>query len=188
MHRGLLLALLAGLLVGGELDPPLPGAGEAWHADPWTPVAGGVDEFLDNENPTGHGLGPFTTGGNTWEILVSMKPPHTATVAGPNTGEKRNVPLQFLHGRVIIGPVGPGGAVLSPEGGGHHWLLVRQGRVRLLTRTGQPLWIEDELAFDLRWFAVDLSALDAEGARRWAEAFWTEEGRRLEVASRPVGP
>lgn len=179
---GLLLLASVTALRAEVVVPPLPDPMAPWHADPWQ-ADGDADPLLTMSAAGETRIGPFISGGQPWSLRLTDR--RTAPRATSDAGIA--FPVQRFFRRIVIGPIGPGGTA-PPATGAHHWVLVRQGRARLLTREGEPMPIEHELAFDLRFDGIDLTGLDEETRRRWIDAFWDIESRRWEEAGHGKGP
>ncbi len=181
-----LALLLASLLTGATAAavaaelPVLPNAGDGWRSDPWSAGDGPGDPLLSRTGKGARRLGPFSTARGEWHLQTEA--PHDAAAFrlirnGEPTG---TVAVQRFHRRLVVGPIEEG----DGEDRRNYWVLLRQGRVRLVTQHGDPTFFADELEFDLAFDAIDLGSLNEAQLTAWVQSFWECEARIWEAAAR----
>jgi len=163
--------------------PAFPGeGGRDWNPDPFDPAGGEPDQLCTVLADARVRLGPFETAHlGRWSLLIDPGAGNRALLRIAGVEDEREVPLQRFFRRVVIGPV-PDGAGPDEEPF-HRWILVRQGRVRMIRRFGEPRFVEDELDFDVQFEDLDLSDLDDEERERWIEEYWRRESGMWEAAA-----
>jgi hypothetical protein len=117
--------------------------------------------------------------GGTWRARIDGDPP-------------RQVAVQVLFRRLVIGPTGPELLDVPTRTDGrdeYRWLLLRDGSLVQVPHLGQPRFFEDELEFDVAFDRLELATLDEDQRRRWITAYRRRQARLLaEAAYRASAP